>query len=174
MLFCTFSMFKSLKNRFIIKIRSVASKRPQRIKTVFQNDKAMSHKGQNSFDPCKYQNWEVIHKILAEAATSKNMLTAPAVRKLSIAILHAIYKGFKTKRYALPLEMFPRYLRASIASVNLSDPTQLLAYMKYPSLGYRLNNVNTAELIWRRVDPKVRAKMYRMAFENGAALIRKQ
>jgi hypothetical protein len=123
---------------------------------------------------CKYQNWDVIHKILAEAATSKNMLTAPAVRKLSIAILHAIYKGFKTKRYSLPLEMFPRYLRASIASVNLSDPTQLLAYMKYPSLGYRLNNVNTAELIWRRVDPKVRAKMYRMAFENGAALIRKQ
>ena len=123
---------------------------------------------------CKYQNWDVIHKILAEAATSKNMLTAPAVRKLSIAILHAIYKGFKTKRYSLPLVMFPRYLRASIASVNLSDPTQLLAYMKYPSLGYRLNNVNTAELIWRRVDPKVRAKMYRMAFENGAALIRKQ
>jgi len=122
---------------------------------------------------CKYQNWDTIHNILAEAASNKKMLTAQAVRKLSIAVLHAIYKGCRRKKYALPLEMFPRYLRASIASVNMSDPIQLLAYMQYPSLGYRLNNVNTADVIWRRVDPKIRVTIYRRAFENGAALIRK-
>ena len=47
------------------------------------------------------------------------MLTAPAVRKLSIAILHAIYKGFKTKRYARSVASIFRQKRRNIGGLNL-------------------------------------------------------
>ncbi|CBY10883.1 unnamed protein product [Oikopleura dioica] len=123
---------------------------------------------------CRYQNWIKISQVLSEASRNQEKLTAQAVRRLSMAVLHSIYKGLKIGKFNLPLEMFPRYLRASIASVNLSNPVQLLDYLQYPSLGYRINRINTGEVIWRRISHVYRAKMYRIAFEKGAALIRKQ
>ena len=123
---------------------------------------------------CKYQNWSKISELLAEAERNQEMLTALVVRRLSLAVLHTIYKGFRIKKHSLPLEMFPRYLRASVASINLSDPVQLLSYFQFPSLGYKLNSVNTGEIVWRRVGPSDRARIYRIAFEKGAALIKHQ
>jgi hypothetical protein len=123
---------------------------------------------------CKYQNWTKISELLAEAEQNQEMLTALVVRRLSLAILHTIYKGYKIKKHNLPLEMFPRYMRASVASVNLCDPIQLLNYFQFPSLGYKLNSVNTAEIVWRRVGCSHRARIYRIAFEKGAALIKHQ
>jgi hypothetical protein len=116
-----------------------------------------------------------IRQVLNVIVRRKQVLPGNLVRKLSNCIIMATYKGRMPLRFSnpLPLWVFPRYLRASVAAVALCDPVELLKYLNYPSLGYKLNASFSGETLWRRVPPSIRVKCYRDAFEAGAALVRR-
>ena len=116
-----------------------------------------------------------IRQDLNMIARCKQVLPGRLVRKLSHCITMATYKGHMPLRISnpLPLHVFPRYLRASVAAVALCDPVEMLKYFNYPSIGYKLNASFSGETLWRRVPPSVRVKVYRDAFTAGAALVRR-
>ncbi|CBY15375.1 unnamed protein product [Oikopleura dioica] len=123
----------------------------------------------------KKSDFVLIRIILKTMYNRKQQLTGTLVKKLSHQVLHASYKGKLPLRISnpLPLEIFPRFCRTSIAAISLCDPVRLLEYLNYPSFGYKLNAELSGETLWRRVPPAMRVKCYRKAFEGGAALVKR-
>ena len=121
----------------------------------------------------QYSDWNGIRQILLDMNTRKECLTETLCKELGKRAIMAVYKGTMSVRNYMPnlrLELFPRYHRSGPAACMLADPETTLRYLNFPSMGYKLNQYNSAELLWRRIPLSRRAKTYRHAFEAGAHL----
>ncbi|CAG5101544.1 Oidioi.mRNA.OKI2018_I69.YSR.g17194.t1.cds [Oikopleura dioica] len=116
-----------------------------------------------------------IRRLLIVIGSRKMALTNNLCKRLSNLMLLGIYKGFQPLRVnqMVPIEIFPRFSRSSLACINLVDPARLMIYLGYPSLGYKLNNNACGETLWRRIQPKHRVAVYRDSFAFGAALCKR-
>lgn len=136
----------------------------------------ISHQSKRDLEAAiKKSDLQLIRTILRVMHQRKQQLTGKLVKKLSLTVLHASYKGKLPLRITNPLslEIFPRYCRLSVAAISLCDPVRLLEYLNYPSFGYKINRELSGETLWRRVAPSMRVKCYRKAFESGAALVKR-